>query len=193
MNASETFSASAQPVATSDLPDQRRILSAASEILRQGELLLSSISGASYGAKVSVAFNGSIGGHYRHCLDHFTSLLDGLDLSVVDYDHRKRDPRIEADPGFALTLTRRIRSGLECMEPELLLAPVAARCEVSYDNGHSPVTTSSLGRELVYIIAHAIHHYALISVMARLQQIDLPADFGIAPSTVAHSRSVASH
>ena len=40
---------------------------------------------------------------------------------------------------------------------------------------------------MVYSIAHAIHHYALISVMARLMEVKLPMNFGVAPSTVAHN------
>ena len=73
----------------------------------------------------------------------------------------------------------------------LFLLCVLAGCEVSYEPGNSPVTQSSLGRELVYAIAHGIHHYALISVMARLLNAELPPHFGVAPSTVAHQRNVA--
>ena len=40
---------------------------------------------------------------------------------------------------------------------------------------------------MVYAIAHAIHHYALISVMSRLMDANLPEHFGVAPSTVAHN------
>jgi hypothetical protein len=58
---------------------------------------------------------------------------------------------------------------------------------VSYAQGHSPLTGSTFGRELVYCIAHAIHHYALISIMARLMEVKLPEHFGFAPSTVAHN------
>ncbi len=169
-----------------DQTHNRRILAAAVEILHQGELLLGSLEFTTYAEKLPIAFNASIGGHYRHCLDHFTSLLGGIDCSVVDYDHRQRDLRIETLPDFALVLTRRIRAVLECLEPSGLDSRVLARCEVSYAHGESPMTKSSVGRELVYIIAHAIHHYALISVMARLQGVDLPAAFGVAPSTVAH-------
>ena len=53
------------------------------------------------------------------------------------------------------------------------------------------MTGSTFGRELVYAIAHAIHHYALISVMARLLDVRLPPHFGIAPSTVAHEARMA--
>jgi uncharacterized damage-inducible protein DinB len=171
---------------TDHFDDSRRILNAAVAILRQGEDLLCALSAESYKQRVPVAFSGSIGGHYRHCLDHFTSLLRGLDADEVDYDHRQRDMRIESDPDFALGLTREIRGRLERLPLGALSAPVKARCEVSYAHGNSPVTKSTFGREMVYAIAHAIHHYALISVMARLTGAQLPEHFGVAPSTVAH-------
>jgi hypothetical protein len=166
--------------------DARRIVDAAVSILSQGEDLLRALSVESYTQRVPQAFNACIGGHYRHCLDHFTSLLRGLDADEVDYDHRDRDRRIESQPGFALALTGQIRSGLEQVPLVALDTPVNARCEVSYAHGNSPLTGSTFGRELVYAIAHAIHHYALISIMARLMEVKLPEHFGVAPSTVAH-------
>jgi len=168
-----------------------RILSAAVEILTQGEDLLRALTAESFTRRVPVVFNASIGGHYRHCLDHFTSLLLALDADEVDYDHRKRDPRIETQPDFALSLTVEMRRTLEQLTPDTLCTEVKARCEVSYTHGNSPVTRSTLARELVYCIAHAIHHYALISVMARLMEVKLPAHFGVAPSTVAHHKATA--
>ena len=185
------FVAPFPPPAAAETNHARRILAAATEILRQGELLLGALNREEYTRQIPVAFNGSIGGHYRHCLDHFTSLLTGLEGSFVDYDHRRRDPRIESDPEFALNLTRQFRATLERLEPARLDTPVSARCEVSYEHGDSPVTRSTLGRELVYAIAHGIHHYALISVMARLVDARLPAHFGVAPSTVAHQQATA--
>ena len=167
--------------------DARRILDAAVAILAQGEDLLRSLSAESYTRRVPLAFNGCIGGHYRHCLDHFTSLLRGLDADAVDYDHRERDVRIESEPGFALALTQQMRTRLETLPIGALDAAVSARCEVSYAPGDSPLTGSTFGRELVYCIAHAIHHYALISIMARLMEVKLPEHFGVAPSTVAHN------
>jgi len=181
---------SVRPTGTGGNPDFRRILAAAAGILHQGEELLGALSAEDYARSLPVAFNGTIGGHVRHCLDHFASLLRGLDSDVVDYDHRERDPRIETDPDFAIGIMRRLRISLEQMDPESLDTPVFARCEVSYHHGDSPVTRSSLGRELVYAVAHGIHHYAIISVMARLMGAELPPHFGVAPSTVAHRKSV---
>lgn len=170
------------------LEETRRIVEAAIAILDQGDDLLRALPAEAYALRVPMAFNASIGGHYRHCLDHFTSLLRGLDSDEVDYDHRERDARIESQPDFALALTRQVRSQLEQLPPGALETRVRARCEVSYAEGASPVTGSTFGRELVYAIAHAIHHYALISVMARLMEATLPEHFGVAPSTLAHEK-----
>lgn len=169
--------------------DERRILDAAIAILAQGELLLNSLEQDKYCRKVAEAFNASIGGHYRHCLDHFLSFERGLGGLQVDYDDRDRDARIETDRAFALSQTQRLREVLQNLSPSLLRNPVKAGCEVSYAVGSCPVTDSSFGRELVYCIAHAIHHYALIAVMARLMDAKLPQHFGVAPSTVAHLAS----
>lgn len=166
-----------------------RILRAALTVLDQGERLLEAVSPESYTEKLPVAFNASIGEHYRHCLDHFTSFHRALDHSVVDYDARDRDPRLETDAAFARQLTRQLRASLETLSPEMLTRAIAVRTEVSYDSGEPPVTQSSLGRELAYVIAHAIHHYALIAVMARLSGVWLDADFGLAPSTAAFEKA----
>jgi uncharacterized damage-inducible protein DinB len=176
-------------MAECDASHAERVLNAAAEILMQGEDLLRALSTESFTRKVPAVFNASIGGHYRHCLDHFTSFLLALDAEVVDYDHRKRDPRIESQPDFARTLTAEMRRTLEQLTPDTLCPRVKACCEVSYMHGNSPVTHSTLARELVYCIAHAIHHYALISVMARLMEVELPENFGVAPSTVAHHKA----
>jgi len=178
-------------MAECDSVHTERILNAAVKILTQGEDLLRALTAESFTRKVPAVFNASIGGHYRHCLDHFTSLLLALDADEVNYDHRKRDPRIETQPDFALTLTANMRRTLEQFTPDTLCTEVKARCEVSYAHGNSPVTRSTLARELVYCIAHAIHHYALISVMARLMEVKLPEHFGVAPSTVAHHKAAA--
>ena len=52
----------------------RELIQSVIETLRQGEMLLAEITDENYTRKVPVAFNASIGGHYRHCLDHFRTL-----------------------------------------------------------------------------------------------------------------------
>lgn len=173
--------------------DGRRLVDAALAILAQGEELLRTLPQERYVQRIPQAGNGSIGAHYRHCLDHFSSLLKSLHLSVVDYDLRERDVRIETQTEFALLRTQEICAALDSIPPQRLQDPVWARCQVSYAPGESPVTRSTFSRELVYAIAHAIHHYALISIMARLMEASLPDRFGIAPSTLAYHHSKEAH
>lgn len=166
--------------------DFRRILSAAGALLSQGEEMLIRVSQDAYTRRHPVAFNASIGGHYRHCLDHFTRLLRSRGHRDVNYDHRERDARIENEPGEALTLTRHLLFQLAHTPSDCLASPMRSRCSISDIHEPPPVTQSTFGREMVYVIAHAIHHFALISIMARLQQVELPEHFGMAPSTLKH-------
>jgi hypothetical protein len=166
------------------------IRDAAIGILLQGAELVRNLSADDYARRVPAVFNASIGGHYRHCLDHFSSLLAALHGGIVDYDCRQRDKRLESDPDFAFDVTRTYLNLLEELSPDALSRAVNARCEVSYAQGCSPISASSIAREMVYCIAHAIHHYALIAVMAKLMKVDLPPHFGVAPSTVKHEQSL---
>jgi hypothetical protein len=99
------------PTATSD--PEHPLQQAALTILDQGKQLLSLVPGPAYVQPSALVFNASIGGHYRHCLDHFGSFLTGLARGVIDYDQRKRDPAIERDRDAARSLTRNLRDRLE--------------------------------------------------------------------------------
>lgn len=167
----------------------QRVIAASLAVLSQGESFLAGIPEESYRRRHPIAFNASIGGHYRHCLDHFVSLLRSLDTGVVDYDARDRNPDIETRPEIALAATRSLRAALEQLSIEVIHADVPIRCSVSYDESGAPVFPSSVGRELTYAITHAIHHFALIAFLARLQSVPIPENFGIAPSTVAFQRT----
>jgi hypothetical protein len=92
--------------------DAGRILQAALAILSQGEQLLTHLAPEHFAQSIPVAFNASIGGHYRHCLDHFASIVRSVGGKVVDYEDRERDPRIETQPEFALQITRELRQAL---------------------------------------------------------------------------------
>jgi uncharacterized damage-inducible protein DinB len=166
--------------------NEELILNGVSEVLRQGEMLLRALDDTAYTTRVPGAFNASIGGHYRHCLDHFQSLLDALDVDEVNYDHRKRDPRVETERDFAANETRRIFRGCETIAEEWLLRQVPVRTKVGYGDDSAPTMPSTFGRELMYAIAHAIHHYALIGVMCGMLGVPVPVGFGVAPSTLKH-------
>lgn len=171
--------------------NSRRILSALQEVLEQGLCLLNGLEAETYAEKIPVAYNASIGAHYRHSLDHFCCLFTALDSGEVNYDCRARDPRIETDPNYALNETRRLLALSQEIELEAMDLPVRVRCKVSYAHDDSPELSSVFGREVMYSIAHAIHHYAMIGIICRLQGSALPEGFGVAPSTIQHQKVAA--
>lgn len=166
------------------------LVAAAVEILRQGEELLSAIDDDRYTRRLPAVFSSAIGDHFRHCLDHFQCLLDGVAEGEVNYDHRPRDSRIENDRAFALAETRRLREACARIPVLALELPLNVCSKVSYDEPPS-ICASSYGRELMYAVAHAIHHYALLAVMCGLLGVRVPFGFGIAPSTLEYRRAVA--
>jgi len=164
----------------------RQLLQAMQETFQQGENLLRGLDDENYRRKMPVAFNASISGHYRHCLDHFVSIFESMGSGQVDYDNRKRDERIESSRMFALHVTRDLAGRGKLLREEVMEKAVLVRCKISYETAESPLVPSTLGREIMYAVAHAIHHYALIGVICGLQEIGIPEGFGVAPSTVKH-------
>jgi hypothetical protein len=166
--------------------DSRVLIESVLETLTQGESLLAEISDETYTQRVPIAFNASIGGHYRHCLDHFRSLLDSATHGDLNYDRRERGTLVESDRFAALNATRELHEGFEGLDPKLLLRPLAVTCKTSYAANGSQVSPSTVGREIMYSVAHAVHHYALIGVMGGIIGLRMPPGFGVAPSTLKH-------
>ena len=176
---------------TTDSSDSQELVHSVLETLAQGEALLAQLNDEDYTRKLPVAFNASIGGHYRHCLDHFRSLLDSATDGDLNYDHRERDTLIEKDRFAALNATREIREGFERLDPIFLLRPLAVTCKTSYATNGSQISPSTVGREIMYSVAHAVHHYALIGVMGGIMGLKMPPGFGVAPSTLKHQAEAA--
>jgi hypothetical protein len=160
------------------------LLPALHAVLSQGASLIESLDDDAYTEKPAIAGGASIGAHYRHCLDHFSALLSEDTAGFIDYDARKRDPRIENERGVALEMTHRLQDLAASMDSTILRSPVSVRCGVSYCEKEAPVVTSSVEREVMFSISHAVHHYALIAMICRTQEITVPDGFGVAPSTL---------
>jgi uncharacterized damage-inducible protein DinB len=165
------------------------ILPATFEVLEQGEILLESIDDDTYVRKMPVAYGASIGGHYRHCLDHFQSIAAARDQNSINYDQRKRDPLVESDRFAALNETCRLREALATFGAVEMDREVQVVCKTSYSASGSQTANATIGRELMYAVAHAVHHFALIGIIAQLQGVRLPPGFGVAPSTIKHQES----
>jgi hypothetical protein len=167
----------------------QQLIHAAMETLQQGETLLQELTDEQYTHRLPVAYNACIGGHYRHCLDHFRTLIEAS--YEVNYDHRERNTLIENDRFAALNATRELRAGLEQLDEALMDRVLTVTCKTSYAAQGSQTAGSTMSREIMYAVAHAVHHYALIGIMGGLMGIPMPTGFGVAPSTLKHQAEMA--
>jgi hypothetical protein len=173
-------------------PDSdRALIDSVIEALQQGETLLAALDDATYTRKAPAAFNASIGGHYRHCLDHFRNLFGAAASGDLNYDQRERGTAVEQDRFAALNATRELRENFEVLDPQLLSRPLVVTCKTSYATVASQAASSTVGREIMYVVAHAVHHYALIGVIGGIMGLELPKSFGVAPSTLKHEAQTA--
>ena len=171
--------------------NDHELIQAVIETLRQGVTLLTEISDESYTTKMAFPFNASIGGHYRPGLDHFNILLEAAPAGDLNYDCRARGTLVETNRNTALDATVELIARYESMDKDLLARPLNITCKTSYSTTHSQVSPSSVGREVMYAVAHAVHHYAIIRLMAGMMEVKLPADFGVAPSTLKYQAETA--
>jgi len=164
----------------------RGLADALDTVLLQGKDLLDRLDQEEFSASHTIGNGASIGAHYRHCLDHFRQLFAGLENGAIDYDARTRDPILETDRLAALAATEALREAVQELRKLGAEDPLEVRCSVSYGNEEAGSASSTLGREMMFCISHAIHHYALIAILLRAAQRDVPEGFGVAPSTMHH-------
>lgn len=129
----------------------------------------------------------SLGGHVRHCLDHIERLLVGISEGCINYELRARDTNVERYRLAAIEEIDRLQAALiergrfdmrKKLRLTTLLSADAEAVEVS----------TTVGRELAFVISHTVHHQALIAAMLKLLGIEPPVHFGDAPATIAHLR-----
>ena len=121
----------------------------------------------------------TIGQHLRHIIEMYQALMDGYERGTIDYDHRKRDRRIETDIFFAENAIGQIISALPKSDKQLLIISEIEKKEFTLRSNYE--------RELMYNLEHAIHHMALIKVaVLEMTDIQLPAEFGVAPTTLQY-------
>jgi hypothetical protein len=123
-----------------------------------------------------------VGPQLRHCLDHFLCLLRGVDSGVVDYDARDRDPRLEQDPHYFLTIMDSVVRQLQSMDPAVLRRSLSLHQEVA-PGGQSGQVDTNMERELAFLSSHTIHHIAIMSLLAEARGVEVPPGLGVAFST----------
>ncbi len=157
------------------------------DFLKQGIVLLERHSADSYVSVDIRTFGSSIGSHMRHVLDHYSSFIAGVDSNVVDYDARARETMVETNRASGIERAQSLLKRLmELSVDPLSRVKVIVSANTRVNDGHSE---STLGRELQFLASHTVHHYALIAIASRMQGIDPPDTFGIAPSTLKYMQT----
>lgn len=160
--------------------------SAVEDVLLQGRALLSGLSGEEYGRKGSEPNAASLGAHYRHVLDHFFCLLEGLESGRIDYDRRRRDPGLETSLDLALAATENLREKFQNLPAAVLERDCTVTYSVGYGRREAQAVRSAVPREVMFCVGHAIHHFAIVKLLCSEMSVRLPHEFGVAPSTLKH-------
>ena len=160
-------------------------------VLKQGLEILNQLDDQVY-PEVKHAFSAhGIGSHLRHCLDFYQAFLNGVEIGWIDYDNRQRDERIGRDRLTALQKIMEAIQGLERLSRLHEHTSLMVRLEDAGDDLKPSWSSSSVLRELQSLLSHTIHHFALIGLMLQLNGIEVPEDFGVAPSTLKRWRAAA--
>ncbi len=160
----------------------------ADAMLAQCGSLVATLDGRVYTRPCELMYGGTIGQHVRHSLDHFRAALGGLDGACVDYDHRDRETSIERDAVAAMAEIDRLRGCLTGLVEGDASRGVTIRVMLT-SGGATAELPSTMARELAFAAHHAIHHHAMIGAIARVFGVEVPGEFGKAPSTIEHERA----
>ena len=140
-----------------------------------------------YTEPVKVLSNTSIGQHVRHIIELLQCLHEVYLTGVVNYENRKRDKDIENNKSAALVCLKDMGRSLQKENKELVLHVN----DPASSDLHLDIPTNYY-RELLFNLEHIIHHMAIIRIgITESTTIELPQEFGIAPSTLKYKRECA--
>ena len=156
------------------------------ETLQRLKDVLSNINQRLY-THLNVKGRASVGQHVRHTLEFYQCLFQSK--TEVNYDARNRNVLLESSADHASLAIDQIVSEVETLKtdfPMQTLAEMPSALEMLS-------VSSSLSRELLYVLEHAIHHMALIRILIKDVQADFELDqtFGVAYSTLAYQDQAA--
>ena len=175
------------------------------EAIHQGIDLISALSDEQYVHIASPYVSSSIGAHFRHVVDMYSALMTSDSeqqvSDIVDYDVRRRGALIEKRRDIAIEELRSLEDWITQLTNNASEASnvgdaivkqkqqsISLKSEVTLSDSCSVIVETSLIRELIFVGSHAVHHYALINVIAKLQGVTLSGSLGIAPATATFLR-----
>jgi hypothetical protein len=162
------------------------LISSVHDVLQQGLMLLMEVDQITYKTVAEAPHSASIGQHYRHVLDHFICLADGIVTGTIDYDRRSRNRDLETSRDAARESTVQLSRLFGELSARQVSANYKVLYSVGYSNDEAQEIDTVLAREIAFCASHAIHHFAIIRLVCAHFSIVLPEEFGVAPSTLKY-------
>lgn len=158
-------------------------------ILQQLKELLQTLTKEQYCSTLDVFSGASIGQHTRHILEFYEALATFE--TTVCYDERNRDKRLEEDTAFAIKFIGSLKSTIHNLDMDKEVVHVAGFGKEQ--NYIANEVKSSIGREMIYAVEHAVHHMAIIKIglITNWPTIKIAQNFGVADSTVRYKEKCA--
>ncbi|MES2655440.1 MAG: DinB family protein [Bacteroidota bacterium] len=134
-----------------------------------------------YAKNLDLLSGNTVAKHVRHVLELYVQLLSGIAQHEINYDKRERNLLLEHNKTYTLGFINDLQAQIENLSNTDNLLYLN-----SLVNNEEVLVKSSLARELVYNIEHAIHHMAIINIACKhyFNYIQLDKNFGVAYATL---------
>lgn len=157
------------------------------QVLAQLIELIGSLSAEQYQRSLGQQGQHSVGKHVRHIVDHYQSFHRGIsgrgNGAGVDYENRIREPAVESEPDIAFA---RLEAVSDCLQ-RLRDVPAQQPVVLDYPTADTTIPIhSTVGRELIFLFSHTVHHMAIIGLLAEQLGVVPGNEFGVHPSTLRH-------
>lgn len=155
-------------------------------ILNQISDLVIQINDNHYSQPLDLLSGNTLAKHIRHILELYVQLISGIDNNEINYDKRERNLLIEHNKTYTLDFITDLIAKINLINVE--------RDEITLNttiNNDEVLVKSSIERELVYNIEHAIHHMAIIQIACKhsFDYIKLDENFGVAYATIQYNKT----
>ena len=126
------------------------LIASVHDVLQQGLMLLMEVDEITYKTLADAPHSASIGQHYRHVLDHFICLADGIASGVIDYDARSRNRDLETNRNAARETTIQLSKLFGSLSSRQIVAYYKVLYSVGYSNDEAIEIDTVLAREQDY-------------------------------------------
>ncbi len=141
-------------------------------------------------AGADFVYASAVGPHLRHIVEHYLALVNALKMDdrCVCYDARNRDLRIQTDPSATLSALQELHQSFAALAQDQSLGlqtPLVTKLLAGAQGEIELTVETTLGRELLFLSSHTVHHFAPLGQYCRNAGVELGHDFGKAPATMA--------